>query len=109
MVREHLKVLIVDDDPFIAEMYRLRLEAEGYEVITARDGEEGLATAGSEAPSSSAWTTACLASMVSTLVRRSAAPRSGIPVIVEQQRSPAVRIGGPWRSCSASGDRLPAR
>ncbi|MFZ2032886.1 MAG: response regulator [Candidatus Dormiibacterota bacterium] len=50
MVREHLKVLIVDDDPFIAEMYRLRLEAEGYEVITARDGEEGLATAGSEAP-----------------------------------------------------------
>lgn len=50
MVRERLKVLIVDDDPFIAEMYRLRLEADGYEVITARDGEEGLSAAGADAP-----------------------------------------------------------
>ena len=50
MVRERLKVLIVDDDPFITEMYRLRLEADGYEVITARDGEEGLARAGTDAP-----------------------------------------------------------
>ena len=50
MVRERLKVLIVDDDPFITEMYRLRLEADGYEVITARDGEEGLARAGTDTP-----------------------------------------------------------
>ena len=48
MVQERLKILIVDDDPFIAEMYRLRLEADGYEVLIARDGEEGLALAKSE-------------------------------------------------------------
>lgn len=47
---EHLKVLIVDDDPFIAEMYRLRLEAAGYEVAVARDGEGGLAIASATAP-----------------------------------------------------------
>ncbi len=50
MARDRLKVLIVDDDPFIAEMYRLRLEADGCEVITARDGEEGLAMARADPP-----------------------------------------------------------
>ncbi len=50
MVGQGLKVLIIDDDPFIAEMYRLRLEADDYEVITARDGEEGLARAGTDTP-----------------------------------------------------------
>ena len=50
MARERFKVLIVDDDPFIAEMYLLRLEADGYEVVVARDGEEGLTRASTEAP-----------------------------------------------------------
>ena len=50
MAQERYKVLIVDDDPFIAEMYRLRLEADCYEVVVARDGEEGLARASAEAP-----------------------------------------------------------
>ena len=44
------KVLIVDDDPLIAEMYRLRLSAKGYEVAIARDGEEGLAMASATRP-----------------------------------------------------------
>ncbi len=47
---ERLKVLIVDDDRFVAEMYRLRLEAAGYDVAVARDGEEGLAMAGVTSP-----------------------------------------------------------
>ncbi len=51
MARERLKVLIVDDDPFIAEMYRLRLEAEGYDVSIAADGEGGLALAMASVPS----------------------------------------------------------
>lgn len=51
MARERLNVLIVDDDPFIAEMYRLRLEAEGYRVSIAADGEEGLAMAMASVPS----------------------------------------------------------
>ena len=38
-----MKVLIVDDEPHIREMMRLTLEAAGYEVGEAADGEEGLA------------------------------------------------------------------
>ena len=37
------KVCIVDDDQDILGMYKLRFEQEGYEVVTAMDGEAGLA------------------------------------------------------------------
>jgi CheY-like chemotaxis protein len=37
-----MKVLIIDDEPHIREMMRLTLEAAGYEVGEAADGEEGL-------------------------------------------------------------------
>ena len=36
------KILVVDDDPDILETIRFSLEAEGYDVTTAVDGEEGL-------------------------------------------------------------------
>jgi len=36
------KVLICDDEPVVHESLRLYLEAEGYDVIDAYDGEEGL-------------------------------------------------------------------
>ncbi len=36
------RILIVDDEPLIREMGRLLLETQGYEVITAGDGVEGL-------------------------------------------------------------------
>jgi len=36
------KVLVVDDDPDFMEVIRRRLRADGYEVITAADGEEAL-------------------------------------------------------------------
>ena len=39
------RVLIVDDDVTLLEMYKERLAAEGYEVTTASNGEEGLARA----------------------------------------------------------------
>jgi CheY-like chemotaxis protein len=35
-------VLIADDDPDILELVSLTLERDGYEVATARDGEEAL-------------------------------------------------------------------
>jgi two-component system alkaline phosphatase synthesis response regulator PhoP len=35
-------LLVVDDEPSILETTRFILEAEGYRVITARDGEEAL-------------------------------------------------------------------
>ncbi|OGD65349.1 hypothetical protein A3F08_02120 [Candidatus Berkelbacteria bacterium RIFCSPHIGHO2_12_FULL_36_9] len=39
------RILIVDDDQTLLNMYKERLEAGGYEVITASNGEEGLAKA----------------------------------------------------------------
>ncbi len=36
------KLLVIDDDPNICEMLRLYFENEGYKVITASDGSEGV-------------------------------------------------------------------
>jgi len=36
------KVLIIEDDPFIADVYVLKLESEGYDVEAAEDGLKGL-------------------------------------------------------------------
>lgn len=38
-----MKIAIVEDDQAIAQMYRLKFEAEGYDVGLATDGNEGLA------------------------------------------------------------------
>ncbi len=38
------KILIVEDDPLIIKIYATRLSAEGYEVHSAQDGLEGVAT-----------------------------------------------------------------
>lgn len=44
------RVLIVDDDAEIIESLRLALEAKGYTVLVARDGNQGLALAERETP-----------------------------------------------------------
>ena len=44
------KVLVVDDEVYILHTLDFSLNAEGYEVITAEDGEQGLAKAKSEQP-----------------------------------------------------------
>jgi DNA-binding response OmpR family regulator len=44
------KVLIVEDEREISHILRLRLEASGYEVIQAFDGEEGYEKAVSQEP-----------------------------------------------------------
>lgn len=36
------KIAIVEDDPAIAQMYRMKFETEGYEVETAENGKLGL-------------------------------------------------------------------
>lgn len=36
------KILIIDDDPFILEMYVLKFKEEGFQIETAKDGKEGL-------------------------------------------------------------------
>jgi len=44
------KILVVDDDPDILEAVTMILESQDYEVVTARDGVEGLATLKAEMP-----------------------------------------------------------
>lgn len=44
------KILLVEDDKNLREIYSIRLTAEGYEVVTAGDGEEALALAVKERP-----------------------------------------------------------
>ena len=44
------KVMLVEDDNNLREIYEARLLAEGYEIVSARDGEEALALAVKERP-----------------------------------------------------------
>lgn len=44
------RVLVVDDDPEISESLRFALAGQGYEVLIARDGNQGLAMAETEKP-----------------------------------------------------------
>lgn len=44
------KILLVEDDSNLREIYGARLEAEGYEIVSASDGEEALALAVREQP-----------------------------------------------------------
>jgi two-component system, OmpR family, phosphate regulon response regulator PhoB len=47
---EEVRVLFIEDDPAVAEMYRLKLELDGYTVTVASDGEEGLQMANGDRP-----------------------------------------------------------
>jgi len=44
------RILVVDDDAEIIETLRYALEARGYQVLIARDGNQGLAMAERESP-----------------------------------------------------------
>ena len=44
------KILLVEDDKSLREIYGVRLMAEGYEIVSAGDGEEALALAVKERP-----------------------------------------------------------
>jgi two-component system, OmpR family, alkaline phosphatase synthesis response regulator PhoP len=44
------RVLAVDDEPDVLRLVEIRLKKAGFEVLTARDGEEGLNKAISERP-----------------------------------------------------------
>ncbi len=44
------KVLLVEDDNNLREIYEARLQAEGYEIVAAKDGEEALVVAKKEQP-----------------------------------------------------------
>lgn len=44
------KIMLVEDDHSLREIYSIRLTAEGYEIVSAGDGEEALAVAVRERP-----------------------------------------------------------
>ena len=44
------KVMLVEDDNNLREIYQARLQAEGYEIVAAKDGEEALVLAKAEKP-----------------------------------------------------------
>jgi DNA-binding response OmpR family regulator len=46
----HAKVLVADDEPHLLRLAKFRLEREGYEVLTAVDGESALQVARDEHP-----------------------------------------------------------
>ena len=48
--RDRVRVLFVEDDPSVAQMYRLKLELDGYDVEVATDGEKALEIARNNAP-----------------------------------------------------------
>ena len=47
---ERLRILLVDDEPSIVKMVGKRLEVEGFEVLIATDGQDGLDKARSQSP-----------------------------------------------------------
>lgn len=44
------KVLLIEDDALLQRMYQKKLEMDGYQVLVAHDGEEGLAKFKSDKP-----------------------------------------------------------
>jgi CheY-like chemotaxis protein len=47
---DEVRVLFVEDDPAVAQMYRLKLELDGYSVEIATDGEQAVAKALADPP-----------------------------------------------------------
>ncbi len=51
MSNEKIKILLIEDDSFLSNMYTTKFELENFEVIVAKDGEKGLKLAACEMPS----------------------------------------------------------
>lgn len=47
---EKIKILIVEDDKFLADIYQTKFDLEGFKVFVAGDGEQGLKLAKSKRP-----------------------------------------------------------
>ncbi len=46
-----IKVLIVEDDQFLSDLYKMQLQKEGFKVVQSFDGLDGLAKIDNESPS----------------------------------------------------------
>ena len=50
MAKKKVKILLIEDDRMIVEMYQLKFEEEGDEVVIAQDGKSGLDLSQTEDP-----------------------------------------------------------
>ena len=50
MIETTYKILIVEDDSALLEMYKIKFQESGFELLTASDGETGLNLAKQEKP-----------------------------------------------------------
>jgi len=50
MAENNTKVLIVEDDKFLAELISTKLDKEGFQIVAANDGESGFKKAKEEKP-----------------------------------------------------------
>ena len=48
--KKQIKILLVEDDPFLLSMYSTKFELENFKVISANDGEKGLKKAKEDPP-----------------------------------------------------------
>jgi pilus assembly protein CpaE len=96
------KVLVVDDDASVQRLLQATLEQEGYEVVVAADGAEGLRRATSESPTLvlvDASVPALDGYEVATRIRAAEAGASHVPIIMlntnrdVQQKVRALRAG----------------
>lgn len=46
----NIKILLIEDDPFLLKMYTTKFELEGFSVVTADDGEKGIKLSVKENP-----------------------------------------------------------
>lgn len=49
--KNNIPILIVEDDVFLADLYRTKFELEGFDVYVAYDGEKGLELVSKKKPS----------------------------------------------------------
>lgn len=50
MSEKKIRILLVEDDTFLVEMYTTKFDLEGFEVMAAEDGKKGLEMAKKEKP-----------------------------------------------------------
>ncbi len=50
MAKKKIKILLVEDDSFLLNMYATKFEIENFEVVVAEDGEKGFRMASTENP-----------------------------------------------------------
>ena len=81
---EALRLLLIEDDPEVANMYRLRLEMDGHTVELASDGESGLRAA-TENPPDLVFLDAHLPGMTGLellAALRASEPTRSLPVVI---------------------------